>query len=79
MLNRSMKLLWLLSLSSMLIGCGLLKQEQAFTNVQQEPVKQSEKLSQITQQNSTDLLNKAEHWYENSGKLLDSANSKFNN
>ncbi len=69
--------LLLLLLPITLLGCGATKPVCQPTNVQQQEMKRSEKLSHITQENSTVLLQKADSWLANSGQLLNSVNDKF--
>lgn len=72
----TLRLLVLLNVS-LLSGCAASKPEPVYTNVQPRAEKLSESVLQAMQPNSTDLLKKAETWYDNSGKLLDSVTSKF--
>lgn len=57
---------------SMLSGCSSQTPEREFINVKPEVQPLNKSVLQGMQPNSTDLLKRAEDWYENSGKLLDS-------
>lgn len=55
-----------------LTGCGSQKVEREFISVKPEVPSLNKNVLHGMQPNSTELLKKAEHWYVNSGKLLDS-------
>ena len=55
-----------------LAGCCSPKVEREFISVKPEALPMNSNVLQGMQPNSTELLKRAGHWYENSGKLLDS-------
>ena len=63
-------LLLLFSVSTML-GCSSLKPEARYINVKPKADPIPAEILQAIRPNSTEVLKKAETWYENSGKLLD--------
>ena len=69
------KLLLLLSLIT-LSACATSNNGQRYTNVKPKVEPLSEEILQTMQADSTPLLKKADLWYENSGKLLDSVTDK---
>lgn len=66
-----MQLTLLLLVVSTIAGCSSLKPEPRYINVKPKADPIPAEILQAIQPNSTDLLKKAEVWYENSGKLLD--------
>jgi hypothetical protein len=71
-----MQMLSLMFVLSMLSACGAANKGPQFTNVRPKVEPLSEEISQAMQVDSTPLLKKADLWYENSGKLLDSVTDK---
>lgn len=64
--------LWPLCVLSLLTGCASQPCVPTYIAVKPKVTPLSAELSQAMQPNSTDLLKRAEDWYESSGKLLDS-------
>lgn len=71
-----MQMLLLLLSVTLLSACGPVKTGQQSTNVRPKVEPLSEEILQTMQADSTPLLKKADRWYENSGKLLDSVTDK---
>lgn len=57
---------------TLLTGCSSQKAEREFISDRPKALPVNKHVLQGMQPNSTELLKKAELWYENSGKLLDS-------
>ena len=74
----TMQLLLLLLSVSMISACASQNNVQRFTNVKPKVEPLSEEILQTMQADSTPLLKRADLWYENSGKLLDSVTDKSN-
>ena len=72
----TMQMLLLLCISIMLSACATSNSGQRYTNVKPKVEPLSEEILQTMQADSTPLLKKADLWYENSGKLLDSVIDK---
>ena len=71
-LSRNTLKTWLICVLSMSSGCAAVAIEPTTTNVKPKVLPLSETTLQAMQPDSTKLLKKADTWYENSGKLLDS-------
>lgn len=59
-------------LGSTLAGCSSLNSEPRYINVKPKAEPLSAEVLQAMQPDSTQVLKKADQWYENSGQLLDS-------
>lgn len=70
--KRNMQQLWLLCLLITLAGCCNQQPVKEYISVKPKAAPLSETTLQAMQPNSTEVLNRAGLWYENSGKLLDS-------